>query len=93
MNLQLVYSFDLLDNFESPNHKLKFKPSSFLDFIIKRKSIILELKKANNYIKEFKNILKEKEFRNKIKIILNSPVVQNYYRNPKYYLNKKSEII
>ena len=91
--MQLVYSFDLLDSLESPNHKLKFKPSSFLDFIIKRKSIILELKKASNYTNEFQNILNEKEFRNKIKIILNSPVVQNYYRNPKYYLNKKTEII
>ena len=89
----MIYSFDLFDSLENPNNKLKFKPSSFFDFIKKRKNIILESKKSNNYTKEFRNILNDKEFRNKIKIILTSPIIQNYYENPKYYLNKKTEII
>ena len=93
INLQLIYSFDFIDNLEKSKYKLKFEPITFLNFIKNRKKIIQELKKSNNYTKEFKNILEGKDFRNKIKTILNSSVVKNYYENPKYYFDKKTKII
>ena len=93
INLQLIHSFDLIDNLEKTKNKFIFKPSKFLDFIKNRKKIILELKKANNYTDEFRDILNDPKFREKMKIILNSSVVKYYYKNPKYYSNNESEII
>lgn len=93
INLQLINSFELMDRLEISKHKLKFKTSSFLNFIKNRKKIIQELNKTNNYTKEFKSILSDKSFRNKIKIILNSSIVKTYYKNPKYYSNNKSECL
>ena len=74
-----------MERFENPEIKLTYQPSSFLNFINNRKKIISEIKNANNFTCEFRKILSSKEFRNKIKVILNSKVVKNYYRNPVYY--------
>ena len=91
--LQLIYSFELIDNLGESKNRSKFKSTSFLDFIKKRKRIIHESKEAKNFTKEFKDILNDEDFRNKMCSILNSSVVKNYYENPKYYLNNNSEII
>ena len=92
-NLHLIYSFDLIHKIENTEYKFEFKPLSFLDFIKNKKKIIQELKTSDNYTNEFENILKDTNFRNKIKIILSSSVVKNYYLNPKYYYEKKPQII
>jgi len=83
--LQTIYFMDLLKNLFDANIKEKFQFSSFLDFIKNRTKIIKEIKSASNYSKDFEIILSNKDFRNKIKTILNSPIVKNYYKNPKYY--------
>ena len=83
--LQTIYFMDLLKNLFDASIKEKFQFSSFLDFIKNRNKIIEEIKNANNYSIDFENILSNKDFRNKIRIILNSPIVKNYYKNPKYY--------
>ena len=86
---QLIYSFDLMDSFENIKIKAVFEPSSFLNFINKRKKIIQELKNATNYINVFQDILSRESFRIKVKKILSSPVIKNYYKNPKYYNGKQ----
>ena len=83
--LQTIYFMDLLKNLFDASIKEKFQFSSFLDFIKNRNKIIEEIKNANNYSIDFENILSNKDFRNKIRTILNSPIVKNYYKNPKYY--------
>ena len=93
IQLQLIHCFDLMDNMENAKNISKFKISYFLEYILNRRKIIQELKTAKDYSKDFLDILNDKEFRNKIKIILRSPVVINYYKNPKYYLGNKSRII
>ena len=93
IQLQLIHCFDLMDNMENAKYISKFKISYFLEYILNRRKIIQELKTAKDYSKDFLDILNDKEFRNKIKIILRSPVVINYYKNPKYYLGNKSRII
>ena len=93
IQLQLIHCFDLMDKMENAKYISKFKISYFLEYILNRQKIIQELKTAKDYSKDFLNILNDKEFRNKIKIILRSPVVINYYKNPKYYLGNKSRII
>lgn len=85
--LQTIYFMDLLENLFNVNIKKKFKFSSFLDFIKNRTKIIEEMKNASNYTKDFENILSNNVFRNKIKTILKSPIIKNYYKNPKYYYN------
>ena len=66
-----------------------FKFSSFLDFIKNRAIIIEEAKKAKNYVEDFKDIINNNNFRNNIKIILNSNIILKYYKNPKYYKNNE----
>ena len=92
-NLQLIHSFDLMNSLASDDYKVKFKISSFLDYIKNRKKIIEELKSANDYTKEFKDILGDQKFKNNLKRILKSSVVKNYYEKPKYYTFKNSEIL
>ena len=93
IQLQLIYCFDLMDKLEEIKYLSQFKISFFLKYILNRRKIIQELKTAKDYSKDFRDILESKEFRNKIKIILQSPVVINYYKNPKYYSKNKSIII
>ena len=88
--LQTIHFMDLLENLFNANIKQKFKFSSFLDFIRNRTKIIEEMKNAKNYIIDFQNILSNKNFRNKMRNILNSPIINNYYKKPKYYNNGDS---
>ena len=67
-----------MDKLENIKYISKFKISYFLEFILNRQKIIKELKQSKNYTKDFNDILKNKEFRNKIKTILYSPIVINY---------------
>ena len=87
-NLQKIYFVDFLErNISKIQNNFKF--SSFLDFIKNRAIIIEEAKKAKNYVEDFKDIIKNNNFRNNIKIILNSNIILKYYKNPKYYKNNE----
>ncbi len=90
--LQLIYSFDLMESFANQEIKYTYQPSSFLNFINNRKIIINEIKNAKNYASEFREILSNKDFRDKIKIILNSKIVKKYYTSPVYYYGLKPNI-
>ena len=63
----------------------KFLFSSSLDFIKNRAKIIDEAKNAKNYVEDFQHILSNNDFRNKMKKILGSDIIINYYKNPIYY--------
>ena len=87
-NLQKIYFVDFLErNISKIQNNFKF--SSFLDFIKNRAIIIEEAKKAKNYVEDFKDIINNNNFRNNIKIILNSNIILKYYKNPKYYKNNE----
>jgi len=89
--LQLIYSLDMIESFVNPITKFTYNASTFLDFVNNRKKIIQEIKNANNYTKEFGNILSREEFRNKIRIILSSATIKKYYKRPDYFFYKEAE--
>ena len=85
--LQKIKFIDLIDSFRNEELDKKFQFSSSLNFIKSRSKIIDESKNAKNYTEDFQHILSNNGFRNKIKKILNSKIIIDYYKNPKYYIS------
>jgi len=83
--LQKIKFIDLIDSFRNEEFDKKFQFSSSLNFIKNRPKIIDEAKNAKNYAEDFQHILSNYGFRNKIKKILKSDIIIDYYKNPKYY--------
>ena len=88
--LHIIYFSDILQN---QNQLNEFKPKTFFDFIKNRSLIIEDLRKANNYENEFKKILADKKFRERIRKIMNSNLIKKYYEEPKYYADETFETI
>jgi len=87
-NLQKIHFLDLLEN-NSKEIENNFQFFSCLDYIKNRTTIIVEAKKAKNFIKDFKDIINNNSFRNNIRIILNSNIILKYYKKPKYNNNNE----
>ena len=84
-SLQKINFMDLIYSYLTEELDKKFLFSSSLDFIKNRSKIISEAKNAKNYANDFQYILSNNDFRNKMKKILESDIIINYYKNPKYY--------